>query len=80
MSRMSRLLLWGFLMSGLLLWGRPATGGVNLHFTPADTVIVAGGTGRISVMVDDPVSIRTFIDGTLFIHHNTYGMILIIMD
>ena len=60
MSRMSRLLLWGFLMSGLLLWGRPAAGGVNLHFTPADTVIVVGGTGRISVMVDDTVSIRTF--------------------
>ncbi|HPF70111.1 MAG TPA: hypothetical protein PLQ13_05515, partial [Candidatus Krumholzibacteria bacterium] len=37
---------------------------VTLRFAPQDTVIAVGETGRLSVMIDEPITIRT-IDVTV---------------
>jgi hypothetical protein len=57
---MRRFVLFNVLaLLALLLAGSAAYAQITLRFSPADTTIALGNTGRLSIMLDDAIDVRT---------------------
>lgn len=46
-------------MVSLLIWESPAYAQIVLHFTPQDTTVAPAGGGRLSIMLDEAIPVRT---------------------